>query len=97
MLGLIGLDSRSALAGPIDFTFAPGQYDNTLNTVGAGGVLDNNQTTGSWRDVFWFSTRNPVGPDNARVGSPDFISSGKNLISSGGSPAHATRGVCTMR
>ena len=80
----------AAQAAPI--TFAPGDYDNTLNTVGAGGTPDNNQTTGLFRDVFWWSTRNGVGPDNAQVGSPDFINSGPNLISSGGSPSHAVPG-----
>ena len=82
-LAFLGIPARAALAGPVTITFAPGDYDNTLNTVGTGGVLDNNQTTGKFRDVFWFSTRNAVGPDGAKVGSPDFINSGLNLIPDG--------------
>jgi hypothetical protein len=91
-LAFLGIPARAALASPVTITFASGDYDNTLNTVGAGGALDNNQTTGKFRDVFWFSTRNPAGPDGAKVGSPDFINSGLNLISNGGSPARAFPG-----
>ena len=90
MVSMLTLVS-AAQAAPI--TFAPiVEYDNTLNTVGAGGTPANHQTTGLFRDVFWWSTRNGVGSNNAQVGSPDFINAGPNLISSGGSPSHAVPG-----
>jgi len=66
-------------------TFAPGEYDNTANTVGAGPTPVNNQTTGLFRDIFWWGTA-------TGVGDFDFINSGKNLISNGGSPARAVVG-----
>lgn len=74
-------------------TFAPGDYDNTANTVtgtNAAPVYNNNQTTGVFRDVYWYGTAYNGG--TAGVGSPDFINSGQNLISSGGSPTHAIVG-----
>jgi hypothetical protein len=65
-------------------TFAPGDYDNTANTV-----VDlyppthtqtpvNNQTTGLFRDIFWWGRG--YGGSQQGVGSPDFINSGKSLI-----------------
>jgi hypothetical protein len=89
MVSMLTLVSAAQAA---TITFGPGDYDNTLNTVGAGGTPANHQTTGLFRDVFWWSTRNGVGPNNAQVGSPDFINAGPNLISSGGSPSHAVPG-----
>ena len=71
-------------------TFAPGDYDNTANTVtgtNAAPVYNNKQTTGLFRDVFWWGTAYNGG--TAGVGSPDFINSGMNVISNGGSPARA--------
>jgi PEP-CTERM motif-containing protein len=70
-------------AAPI--TFAPGDYDNTQNQVNAGPTPVNNQTTGKFRDIFWWGSATGVG-DN------DYINSGKNLISNGGSPARAVVG-----
>src|SRR6185436_9514142 len=70
-------------AAPI--TFAPGDYDNTQNQVNAGPTPVNNQTTGKFRDIFWWGTATGVG-DN------DYINSGKNLISNGGSPPRAVVG-----
>jgi hypothetical protein len=74
-------------------TFAPGDYDNTANTVtgtNASPVYNNNQTTGLFRDIFWWGTAYNGGTKG--VGSPDFINSGQNLISNGGSPARAIVG-----
>ncbi|MCE9554113.1 MAG: PEP-CTERM sorting domain-containing protein [Planctomycetes bacterium] len=87
-----------AVAGPglaqaLTFTFAPGQYDNTVNTVtgtNASPSYNNNQTTGNFRDVFWWGKAYNGGI--VGVGSPDFINSNKNLISNGGSPARAIVG-----
>jgi hypothetical protein len=40
-------------------TFAPGDYDNTANTVTGNPITThNNQTTGSFRDEFWWSINN---------------------------------------
>jgi hypothetical protein len=76
-----------ALASPI--TFAPGDYDNTANTVtNPGAVQHHNQTFGLFRDVFWWSTRNSA----VGVGSPDYINRGNSLVLSGGSPQHAIFG-----
>ncbi|MEX0642813.1 MAG: PEP-CTERM sorting domain-containing protein [Pirellulales bacterium] len=66
-------------------TFAPGDYDNTQNTVAAGPTPQNNQTTGYFRDIFWWGSANGVGDH-------DYINSGKNLISNGGSPQRAVVG-----
>ena len=67
------------------FTFAAGQYDNTQNQVNAGPTPVNNQTTGNFRDIFWWGTA-------TGVGDSDFINSGKNLISNNGTPARAVSG-----
>ena len=75
------------------FTFAAGQYDNTANTVSgtnASPSYNNLQTTGMFRDVFWWGSAYNGGI--AGVGSPDFINSGSNLVSNGGSPARAVLG-----
>ncbi len=74
-------------------SFAPGDYDNTGNTVtgtNAAPVYTNNQTTGLFRDVFWWGPAYNGGTSG--VGSPDFINSGFNLVSNGGSPARAVVG-----
>jgi hypothetical protein len=60
-------------------TFAPSDYDNTANVVNSGPTPVNNQTTGLFRDVFWWSINN----GQPRVGSPDFINLGNSLILSG--------------
>jgi len=57
------------------FNFGPGQYDNTANVVNAGPTPVNNQKTGSFRDVFWYSLNNGA----PREGSPDFINQGNSL------------------
>lgn len=72
--------------GPI--AFGPSDYDNTANTVTSGPVQHHNQTTGLFRDVFWWSARNSA----VGVGSADYINRGNSLILSGGSPQHAIFG-----
>ena len=59
----------------VDIPFAPGDYDNTANTVIAGPTPVNNQTTGNFRDVIWWSINN----GQPRLGSPDFINQGNSL------------------
>jgi hypothetical protein len=79
LVGLVASSPGSAMA--FNFTFAPGDYDNTANTVtgtNAVPVYTNNQTTGNFRDVFWWGTAFNGG--TAGVGSPDFINSGNNLV-----------------
>jgi len=66
--------ARAAIIGPI--TFGPADYDNTANTVTAGPVQHHNQTTGLFRDVFWWSARNSA----VGVGSPDYINRGNSLV-----------------
>ena len=66
--------SFNVYADPI--TFGPGDYDNTANVVNAGPTPVNNQTTGLFRDVFWWSINN----GRPRVGSPDFINQGNSLV-----------------
>jgi PEP-CTERM motif len=66
--------AQATTVGPI--TFAPGDYDNTSNTVTAGPVTHNNQTTGLFRDAIWWSINN----GKPRVDSPDFINQGNSLI-----------------
>lgn len=86
VLGLVG--SVAAHAGTITFTAA--QYDNTANTVtgtNAAPSYNNNQTTGVFRDVYWWG--NAYNGGSKGVGSPDFINAGSNLVSSGGSPSRA--------
>ena len=61
-----------------NFTFATGQYDNTANIVAgtsAVPIYDNNQTTGVFRDVFWWRNQANLTPF---VPSADYISSGQN-------------------
>lgn len=80
----------SVAAHATTITFTPGQYDNAAGTVtgtNAAPVYNNNQTTGLFRDVFWWG--NAYNGGSAGVGSPDFINSGMNLVSNGGSPARA--------
>ena len=77
----------------VTVTFAPGDYDNTANTVtgtNASPVYNNNQTTGQFRDIYWWG--NTYNGGTTGVTSPDFINSGKNLITNGGSPARAVVG-----
>jgi hypothetical protein len=69
-----GLHATPALGDPITFTTS--DYDNTANTVTAGPTTNYNQTTGEFRDVFWWSINNGA----PRVGSPDFINQGNSLI-----------------
>jgi hypothetical protein len=91
VVGLMASWAGSAIA--FNIAFAPGDYDNTANTVtgtNASPVYNNNQTTGTFRDVFWWGTAFNGG--TAGVASPDFINSGPNLISNGGSPARAIPG-----
>jgi len=58
-------------------TFAPGDYDNTANTVTGNPITThNNQTTGSFRDEFWWSINN----GQPRVGSGDYINANKSLF-----------------
>src|SRR6266542_4543858 len=79
VVGLMASWAGSAIA--FNITFAPGEYDNTPNTVtgtNASPVYTNNQTTGDFRDVFWWGTAFNGG--TAGVGSPDFINSGNNLV-----------------
>jgi len=84
---IVFLSSAPASAAPI--TFAPGEYDNTPNTVtNPGAVQHLNQTFGLFRDVFWWSTRNSA----VGVGSPDYINRGNSLVLTGGSPQHAIPG-----
>ena len=80
---LIAGMAQATPVGPI--TFAPGDYDNTANTV-----VDlyppthtqtpvNNQTTGLFRDIWWWQINN----GQPKVGSSDFINQGNSLILSG--------------
>jgi hypothetical protein len=77
--------AAAAPATAATITFAPGDYDNTANTVTSGPTTHNNQTTGSFRDVFWWSLNNGA----PRVGSGDYINSGNSLILSSN---HAVEG-----
>jgi hypothetical protein len=78
-----------AICAAAPITFGPGDYDNTPNTVtNPGAVQHLNQTTGLFRDVFWWSARNSA----VGVGSPDYINRGNSLILTGGSPQHAIPG-----
>lgn len=80
-------------AGASTITFAAGEYDNALNTVNASGTtVTNNQTTGLFRDEYWWSMRLTAGGQIARPLSADYINAGPNLVSSGGSPSHAYPG-----
>lgn len=74
----------TATVGPI--AFAPGDYDNTGNTVTTGPVTHNNQTSGKFRDTIWWSINN----GQPRVGSGDYISRGNSLVLSGN---HAVEGT----
>jgi MYXO-CTERM domain-containing protein len=69
-------------------TFAPGDYDNTPNTVTSPAVQHLNQTTGKFRDVFWWSDRNSA----VGLGSPDYINRGNSMVLTGGSPQHPVFG-----
>lgn len=64
----------NVLADPIRFTTS--DYDNTKNTVVSGPTPVNNQTTGLFRDVFWWQISNGA----PKVGSDDFINQGNSLI-----------------
>ena len=66
-----------SLAFPINF--APGDYDNTANTVVSGPTPVYNQTTGLFRDAIWWSLNN----GQPRVGSPDYINQNYSLVLSG--------------
>jgi hypothetical protein len=83
VVAVVGLmASWGGSASAFTFTFASGEYDNTQNQVNAGPTPVNNQTTGNFRDIFWWGTA-------TGVGDSDFINSGQNLISNNGSPARA--------
>ena len=71
------LGAQATQAAPITFTTS--QYDNTANTVTAGAVTHNNQTTGLFRDVIWWSINNGA----ARTASPDYINQGSSLVACG--------------
>jgi len=75
-------------AHALPITFTTSDYDNTFNTVTAGATTVNNQKTGLFRDVLWWSINNNI----PRIGSADYINQGNSLVSSGGSPAHAVPG-----
>ena len=62
-------------ANPITFGLAS-DYDNTANTVTSGPTTNNNQTTGLFQDIFWWSINNGA----PRVGSADYINAGNSLI-----------------
>ena len=68
------MPAAASVVGPI--TFGPGDYDNTANVVNAGPTPVNNQTTGLFRDVIWWSLNNGL----PSVGSADFINQGNSLI-----------------
>ena len=69
--------AQPAVASTIDFsTLAASSYDNTANTVVAGPTAVNNQLSGLFRDVWWWSISN----GQPAVGSPDWINAGKNLV-----------------
>ena len=86
-----GIESRSTVAGGTAVlcillvstaeasVFFPVGYDNTANTVTTGPTPNNNQTIGNYRDVWWASINN----GQPRVGSPDYINYGKNLVQVG--------------
>src|SRR5262245_4340302 len=76
-------------AHALPITFTTSDYDNTFNTVTAGATTVNNQKTGLFRDVLWWSINNNI----PRIGSADYINQGNSLVSSGGSPAHAVPGA----
>jgi hypothetical protein len=87
VLMLFVLAASPSIVTADTITFAVGDYDNTFNSVNATGtVVTNNQTTGKFRDVFWWSMRNAAGAVIANPSSPDYINSGSNLILCG---AHA--------
>jgi hypothetical protein len=78
VVGLLVSWAGSASAFPV--TFAPGDYDNTKNTVTGTQttpILNNLQTTGLFRDIFWFSDISSNG--KPLVGSPDYINSGNRM------------------
>ena len=64
----------AVIAGPAVISasaVAPGEYDNTVNT------LVNNQTTGVYRDVIWWG-------ESDKLTKPyDYINAGMNLITNG--------------
>src|SRR5262245_57883778 len=72
---LVAISAGSASALSTAITFSSGQYDNTANTVTAGPTTTNNQTTGVFRDVLWWSINN----NQPRVDSTDYINSGNSL------------------
>jgi hypothetical protein len=84
LMSVVAAAGLGGAARATTITFAAGQYDNTANTVtgtNAAPLYNNNQTTGVFRDVFWWGTAYNGGTKG--VGSPDFINSGPNLVSNG--------------
>ena len=73
-VALVAVFTPRAFAAAI--TFSTLDYDNTANVVNAGPSPVNNQTTGYFRDLYWWSINNNA----PRVGSPDFINQGHQLI-----------------
>ena len=65
----VGLPAQASIIFPVG-------YDNTANTVTSGPTANNLQTTGNYRDIWWASLNNNL----PRVGSPDYINYGKNLV-----------------
>ena len=87
------LDARVVWADGIHFMRgALGDYDNTPNVVTgttATPTFTNNQTTGVFRDVFWWRNTADNPPNNPSAPfihnpptsiSPDYINAGKNLV-----------------
>jgi PEP-CTERM motif len=73
-VALVAAIAPRAFASGITFTTL--DYDNTANVVNAGPTPVNNQTTGYFRDLYWWSINNGA----PRVGSADFINQGHQLI-----------------
>ena len=71
---LVGVSASPALASAVTFTTL--DYDNTANVVNAGPTPVNNQTTGYFRDLYWWSINNGA----PRVGSGDYINQGNQLV-----------------
>ena len=55
---VIGAAGAASPAFANAITFNTLDYDNTANTVGIGPTPDNNQTTGGFRDLMWWSINN---------------------------------------
>jgi hypothetical protein len=89
VLFIVGM-AQAEIVGPITFATAA-DYDNTANTVVAGPTPVNHQTTGKFRDVIWWSINN----GQPRVGCPDFINRGQDLVLVGNSAVDNGTGLYT--